>query len=351
MLEGQVAVLSSGLPSPSEAAELVEAMFESPLYRADQQSFLLYPERPVVAFLDRGHIAPERVASNPLLAALAEAGDRTLIVRDADGEYRFAPTFRKDDHVREALTRLQSNRRYAALVDAHGASVLQTYESVFHHSSFTGRSGSMFGYEGIGCIYWHMVAKLMLATQESYLHARDMGETASAKRLKALYYRVRSGLGFHKSAAVYGAFPPDPYSHTPKHAGAQQPGMTGQVKEELLTRLSELGVTVRDGSLSFDTDLLQPSEVCISQSTFRYVDVAGKEIALPLPPNSLAFTFCQTPVIYTFGSPARLDVRYTDGTTETLKAAHLPASLAAQIFERKGAIHCLHLFVARQPAE
>jgi hypothetical protein len=159
MLEGQVAVLSSGLPSPSEAAELVEAMFESPLYRADQQSFLLYPERPVVAFLDRGHIAPERVASNPLLAALAEAGDRTLIVRDADGEYRFAPTFRKDDHVREALTRLQSNRRYAALVDAHGASVLQTYESVFHHSSFTGRSGSMFGYEGIGCIYWHMGRK------------------------------------------------------------------------------------------------------------------------------------------------------------------------------------------------
>jgi hypothetical protein len=179
-----------------------------------------------------------------------------------------------------------------------------------------------------------------------------MGETASAKRLKALYYRVRSGLGFHKSAAVYGAFPPDPYSHTPKHAGAQQPGMTGQVKEELLTRLSELGVTVRDGSLSFDTDLLQPSEVCISlnrRSAMSTLQVRRQPS--PLPPNSLAFTFCQTPVIYTFGSPARLDVRYTDGTTETLKAAHLPASLAAQIFERKGAIHCLHLFVARQPAE
>ena len=32
----------------------------------------------------------------------------------------------------------------------------------------------------------------------------------------------------------------DPYSHTPGGAGAKQPGMTGQVKEEVITRLGEL---------------------------------------------------------------------------------------------------------------
>ena len=35
-----------------------------------------------------------------------------------------------------------------------------------------------------------------------------------------------------KTVRSYGAFPSDPYSHTPAHAGAQQPGMTGQVKED-----------------------------------------------------------------------------------------------------------------------
>ena len=32
--------------------------------------------------------------------------------------------------------------------------------------------GRMYGYEGIGCIYWHMVAKLLLAAQEQALDAR-----------------------------------------------------------------------------------------------------------------------------------------------------------------------------------
>ncbi len=39
---------------------------------------------------------------------------------------------------------------------------------------------------------------------------------------------------------MYGAIPTDPYSHTPGFAGAQQPGMTGPVKEDIC-RLGELG--------------------------------------------------------------------------------------------------------------
>ena len=105
----------------------------------------------------------------------------------------------------------------------------------------------MFGYEGLGCIYWHMVAKLLLAVQENLFAAEAAGDPPAA-RLAALYYDVRAGLGFNKTPAVYGAFPTDPYSHTPGHSGAQQPGMTGQVKEEILTRLrfsrAEIDATV-----------------------------------------------------------------------------------------------------------
>ena len=47
------------------------------------------------------------------------------------------------------------------------------------------------------------------------------------------YFEILAGIGAHKSPELYGAFPTDPYSHTPGGKGAQQPGMTGQVKEDL----------------------------------------------------------------------------------------------------------------------
>ncbi|MCW1889108.1 hypothetical protein OK016_02310 [Vibrio chagasii] len=47
---------------------------------------------------------------------------------------------------------------------------------------------------------------------------------------------MRAGIGFNKTPENHGAFPTDPYSHTPKASGAQQPGMTGQVGREVIAR-------------------------------------------------------------------------------------------------------------------
>ena len=44
--------------------------------------------------------------------------------------------------------------------------ILDIFELVFDHKSFTGRSGTFYGYEGLGSIYWHMVSKLLLASAE-----------------------------------------------------------------------------------------------------------------------------------------------------------------------------------------
>jgi hypothetical protein len=79
--------------------------------------------------------------------------------------------------------------------------------------------------------------------------------------LVAHYRRVRNGLGYRRSAAEYGAFPADPYSHTAGEGGAQQPGMTGQVKEEILTRWGELGLRFEHGLIRFDPVLLDPAEL------------------------------------------------------------------------------------------
>jgi hypothetical protein len=105
-----------------------------------------------------------------------------------------------------------------------------------------------------------MVAKLLLAVQERVFDALDQGAPELAA-LQQYYRRVRDGLGYRKTAAAYGAFPADPYSHTPAEGGAQQPGMTGQVKEEILTRWGELGLRMREGWLHVQPVLLDASEV------------------------------------------------------------------------------------------
>src|ERR1035437_1247973 len=97
-----------------------------------------------------------------------------------------------------------------------------------------------------------MVSKLRLAVHEVLERAVCASEdTAEVENLLSHYYEIREGIGVHKSPELYGAIPTDPYSHTPGFAGAQQPGMTGQVKEDLISRLGEMGITVEDGKICF----------------------------------------------------------------------------------------------------
>ena len=134
------------------------------------------------------------------------------------------------------------------LIDEEREIILDIYEEVFKHHSFTGRSGKFFGYEGLGSIYWHMNSKLLLAVQECHQQALAKGESPEiTSALSSHYYQIRHGIGVTKSPDLYGAFPTDPYSHTPGHMGAQQPGMTGQVKEDILSRFGELGVFTPPG--------------------------------------------------------------------------------------------------------
>lgn len=67
---------------------------------------------------------------------------------------------------------------------------------------------------------------------ENWPGAWGVGEPARTPCPRDKYYELRKGLGgFNKSPAVYGAFPADPYSHTPAHAGAKQPGMARTAQE------------------------------------------------------------------------------------------------------------------------
>jgi hypothetical protein len=200
----------------------------------------------------------------------------------------------------------------------------------------------------LGSIYWHMVAKLLLAVGESWQAARRDGEPPEAvEALAAAWRRIRGGLGFNKSAEAYGAFPTDPYSHTPKHAGAQQPGMTGQVKEEILARWLELGVIVEAGAIRFAPGLLSDDEFRPNRSWCRYVGPGGAPRSLDLPPGSLAFTFCGTPVVYRRGDgPRRVAIIGVNGSLREIDGDALPADVSAGIFAREGRVARMDVFLA-----
>lgn len=348
MLEGQVAVLSSGVIDPAEAVSILESLFDSAMYRQDQKTFMLYPDREQGAFLDKNLINDEIADSIPLIHRMLEQGDSRLVERDANGRLRFQAELGNAGDVALRLSQLEDE--YGNLIENSRDAIFANYEAVFNHQAFTGRSGGMFGFEGLGCIYWHMVSKLLLAVEENFFTAVDANENAQTlQRLGELYYRVREGIGFNKTPQEYGAFPTDPYSHTPKHAGAQQPGMTGQAKEEVITRLAELGVRVDAGCLEIQPNLLRSQEFSGLESEFRYLGVDEQWHAVAVPEQGLAFTLCQIPVVYRLGedSEANIKLLLRDGSLQNIDGMKLNAELSADVFSRNGSIRAIHVAIPR----
>jgi len=354
MLEGQAAALASGLLDAEESLRVLTALRASALRREDQRSYLLYPERRLPGFLERNVVPEELLRERPALGRLLASGDRTggrhapgdrILRRDAAGRVRFRETLDGDDRAREAVRALVAE---GALDDAGAAEVLDAYEQVFQHRRFTGRSGTMYGYEGLGCIYWHMVGKLLVAVQERCFAAAEAGEDAAVvARLAAAYHELRDGMaGTRKTPAEYGAIPLDPYSHTPRRGGARQPGMTGQVKEEILARMGELGVRVRDGRIRFWPLLLRASELLAQPARLDLPAANGTRRSLRLEPGSLAFTLCEVPIVYRRRPEAAIAVVSRDGAVRRSPGDRLDQATSAEVFGRTGRVQAIEVDVA-----
>jgi hypothetical protein len=312
MLEGQVAVLSSGMLSPDEALSVIRALRKSSMYEQRQHSYMLYPDKELPMFYSKNCVSASDASQ---LAGLVERTGTKILAKDCSGVYHFNPDFRNARIMEDIVGKFPENERPS---EKENETLCSLYEKTFNHQSFTGRSGTFYAYEGLGSIYWHMVSKLLLAVQENVFAAEKEKaagrcSTETVKALADAYYDVRSGIGFNKEPALYGAFPADPYSHTPSGQGAKQPGMTGQVKEEVLTRRGELGITVENGIASFRPVLLRRSE-------FR-------------KDGSLSFTWCGVPVTYRLADEDGIEV---NGAKRAGTA--LTAEETEKLFSRGGSI-------------
>lgn len=338
MLEGQVAVLSSGYLSSTEALEALDGLKSSKLFRDDQYSYLLYPNKELPSFSERNNVPKEAVVTSKLFEEMLAEGDSRIIEKDANGAYHFNGNFKNAGDLKTALEEL-SRTQYAKLATAEKENILQIFEDVFNHISFTGRSGTFYGYEGLGSIYWHMVSKLLLAVEECCLKAIETKENEEViGRLLEHFYEINEGIGVHKPPSLYGAFPTDPYSHTPAGKGAQQPGMTGQVKEDILSRFGELGVFVKEGRLHFNPCLLRKNEFLNASKTFEFVDVEGTVKQLELNQGSLCYTYCQVPIVYVLSEEEKLEVMYNNHTTSSFDSHWLDKETSEKLFNRSGEI-------------
>lgn len=337
MLEGQVGVLSSGALDARESLDVLVALRASALYRPDQDSYILYPNKALPKFLEKNQVPAEAVESIPLLLELLAEGGAGVLDRDIHGDYHFNGGLRNANDLEAALSKLDSSFQSAVAQDK--AAILELYEQVFNHKAFTGRSGTFYAYEGLGSIYWHMVSKLLLAVQEiCYASSTKEVDNTVRHALYDYYHAIRKGIGAHKSPQEYGAFPTDPYSHTPLGRGAQQPGMTGQVKEDIISRFGELGVSVVQGQIAFKPYLLRRSEFYTEEQEITYVDVAQQTRTLLLPVGSLCFTYCQVPVVYTLADQNSLTITYADGRTTESSEPTVDAATSRKLFGRTGEV-------------
>ena len=348
MLEGQVAVLSSGYLNAEESLDVLDALKRSQLFRADQYSYLLYPDRELPLFIEKNNIPTQRVKESLLLSKLIDENDSSILSIDQGGNYHFNGSFRNADLLSKAINTLDVST-YGQFINKDKANVISIYEEMFDHQSFTGRSGTFYGYEGLGSIYWHMVSKLLLATEECFIKAIDDGvDPVIIGKIKDHYFEIKAGIGLYKSPEFYGGFPTDAYSHTPGNAGVKQPGMTGQVKEDLISRMGELGVRIIKGNIVFETDLLNHEELVNKPELFDFIDVNGINHQLQLEVGQLAFTICQTPVVYSLEQNEKIVVFFTNGEKKEIVGNALNKDLSELIFDREAQIRLLEVSIVKQ---
>jgi hypothetical protein len=189
-----------------------------------------------------------------------------------------------------------------------------------------------------------MVSKLLLATQECFFKAIDEGADGwIVGRLNDHYYEIKAGIGLYKSPQLYGAFPTDAYSHTPANSGVKQPGLTGQVKEDVISRIGEMGVRINDGKIMFETSLLNKEEILDKSQVFEYYRVNGEKHEILLSENQISFTFCQVPVVYTFSDEEKIAVAFENGKAEIIPGNLLNSEISNMIFNRSGEVKLIEV--------
>ncbi len=306
MLEGQSAIVGSGSLDANTVDNLLSSM-KADLFSEKLRCHTLYPVRMTKRFADKNCISLNIEPING------------VVTKDINGKLHFA------GDIQTAVTLKEKMDKACVSTDTQEA-LLNEFENLFSHKKFNGRSEVMYKFEGIGCVYWHQNAKLALAVLESVQREKAINE-ANAANLYKSYRELMSGFIYRKSPSECLAIPVEPYSHTSFAGKSEQPGMTGQVKESVIIRRIELGVTVDNGEISFDNWFVADSEY----------NAEGK----------LNFSIYSIPVSYTLADTNCVTVVYKSGETKEFANMTIDTETSLQIFERSENIEKIEVTFAK----
>ena len=121
--------------------------------------------------------------------------------------------------------------------------------------------------------------------------------------------------------------------------------MTGQVKEDIISRFGELGVIIENGQIVIKPRLLRKSEFLRVPEDYHFISVEKEIATISLAENTLAFTFCQVPFIYHYARQCSINITKTNGTgfqTEDLKIDILTSK---EIFDRTGVVKKVDVYL------
>jgi hypothetical protein len=121
--------------------------------------------------------------------------------------------------------------------------------------------------------------------------------------------------------------------------------MTGQVKEDIISRFREIGIKIRDGKIIINPSLLRKEEFLKKEEMFTYYDLTGKEQKIHCRKNSFAITYCQVPFIYNLSNTEKIVVHKANEEVIKLDNLELKEEVSQSIFNRKGEIKKVEVFI------
>jgi hypothetical protein len=108
--------------------------------------------------------------------------------------------------------------------------------------------------------------------------------------------------------------------------------------------MGEMGVHVENGELAFVPRLICRTEFLAESKTFHYCDLKGNPRTLNLEPGTVAFTYCQVPVVAHRSGPQRIRATLADGRSQVVDGLKLDAATSAAVFDRLETIQRLDVF-------
>jgi hypothetical protein len=114
--------------------------------------------------------------------------------------------------------------------------------------------------------------------------------------------------------------------------------MTGQVKEDILSRMGELGVAVKEGKITFSPGFFNKAEFLKAPATFSYVDVDFTPQQIAMEKDSICFTYCQVPIVYKLTDEEGLEVIFKARPPVSSDTLQLDRATSELVFARAGEV-------------